>query len=447
MKFSQFNAVVPYEDQFALYNSYTQSVLFMVPELEHILQMALGDDIDTLANYHPEFYTYLVTHDYIVSESIDEVDRVRVLSNDVDNNLEEFILTVNPTMNCNFSCWYCYETHIRKSHLTTDVIERLQRFIETTAAKPRLKRFSLSFFGGEPLLYFRHIVVPLTDHFVATCRSVGVTSPISFTTNGYLINPDCIRYFKNREIQPAFQITLDGSRDDHNSVRFSRPGVGSYDRIVDNIRLLIQNKFFVCIRVNFTDANIAQTHGIAESFSDLSDEERRDYLMFDFHRVWQNASEGDVSALARQNVGAIRALDFHVKDEYAPNNVLESCYADKRNSAVVNYNGDVFKCTARDFTPASREGYLNDAGEIVWENDGLERRMNAKFKNPPCLKCRILPLCNGGCSQHALEHDGTAYCVYGFDETQKDAIIRSRIDEIVAASSNSNVAPRSLSTV
>ena len=69
--------------------------------------------------------------------------------------------------------------------------------------------------------------------------------------------------------------------------------------------------------------------------------------------------------------------------------------ASKRNSAVINYNGDIFKCTARDFTTVQRAGYLSDEGELVWENDYLNRRMNAKFNNKPWSNRRLSVVADG----------------------------------------------------
>ena len=60
--------------------------------------------------------------------------------------------------------------------------------------------------------------------------------------------------------------------------------------------------------------------------------------------------------------------------------------------------------------------FLSEDGELIWENGNLKKRMDAKFKNPPCLKCRIMPLCNGGCSQHAIENSGSDYCIFNGDE-------------------------------
>ena len=206
---------------------------------------------------------------------------------------------------------------------------------------------------------------------------------------------------------------------------------GLFDEIVKNIRLLIQNHFFVRLRINYTDKNIENASKIAEDFMDISEEIKNDYLYFDYHRVWQDHKLDDTSDKLDDNLNNIREKGFKAAGGYSPNNVKDSCYADKRNSAVINYNGDIYKCTARDFTKENRAGYISEKGELIWENDYLERRMNAKFNNKPCLSCRIMPLCNGGCSQHAMEKLGEDYCVYMGDEQEKSKVVRTTIQEIL----------------
>jgi len=161
-------------------------------------------------------------------------------------------------------------------------------------------------------------------------------------------------------------------------------------------------------------------------------------LLIDYHRVWQNSKIDETDIIVDRNVEAIKTFGIHVKNSnYRCDNVINSCYADKRNSAVINFNGDVFKCTARDFKTENREGLLNESGEIIWENDSLEKRMNSKFNNKPCLTCRLLPICNGICSQHAIDHLGKGdYCIYGFNEKEMDKVIKTRVDLIVEINEN-----------
>ena len=98
------------------------------------------------------------------------------------------------------------------------------------------------------------------------------------------------------------------------------------------------------------------------------------------------------------------------------------CYADKENSMVINYNGDIFKCTANDFLPELREGRLNPDGSITFNNQ-YQMRMNAKYKLGECLNCAILPICQS-CSQDRLRMLKGGECRYKNDKLElvKDQI-------------------------
>ncbi|MDR3271869.1 MAG: radical SAM protein [Flavobacteriaceae bacterium] len=433
MKYSQFNSLLPFEEgRFALYNSFENKVIFLEKHLKELVENKIKN-IDKLQKIHPDFYNYLAENKFIVENDIDEVEKVKEISKNVDNNFSTFLLTVNPTMNCNFKCWYCYETQIKNSQMENSVLDSVKKFITKTVQNTEITYFNVSFFGGEPLLYFKKTVIPVITHLVDECRENNTEFGVSFTTNGYLINDELINYFKSKNINPHFQITFDGYKDEHDKVRFVNSTKGSYDEIVKNIKKLLENRFGIRVRINFTDKNINECARIADDFADVSQETKDKLLMFDFHRVWQNDSLDDISIALKENAKKMQAKGFKTNVQYSPNNVLDSCYADKQNSAVINYNGDIYKCTARDFLPKNCAGYLSKDGDLIWENDHLEKRMNAKFHNKPCLSCRILPLCNGGCSQHAIEHleKGDEYCVYFSDEREINKVVQTKIEEII----------------
>lgn len=433
MKYSQFNSIMPFEGKYALYNSFQQKVIFIDPVLKELLQAGIAEFIDNLGQVHPSFFEYLKNNKFLVSDEINEIEDVKKISKEVDDNYKNYMLFINPTMNCNFKCWYCYETHIKESRLAHEEIEKIKKFINFQASKKELEHFSLSFFGGEPLLYFKKDIIPIIDYFKFICENNNKTFDISFTTNGYLINQNFIDYFIKNDICCSLQITLDGYLEEHDKVRYVSNRKGSYFEIINNIKLLINNHFPVRLRVNYTNENLPNTNKIPQDFLEIKQEIKDKYLKFDFHRVWQNDQIDDLNLVLEKNISEIREFGFRASGTFSPNNVLDSCYADKRNGVVINYNGDIFKCTARDFETKKRAGFISDDGDLIWENDCLERRMNAKFNNKPCLTCKIMPLCNGGCTQHAMEHmeDSTEYCVYHGDESEKDKVVKTKIEEII----------------
>lgn len=434
MKYSQFNSIVTFDERHHLYNSFTQKFIVIDSTLKEMLEAAIVEGVDGLDEFHPDFYAYLKSEEYLIPNEVDEVQKVVELARSVDENNNSFLLTINPTMNCNFKCWYCYETHIKKSAVTVEMIDKIGMFMEKTAKRDGMRYFSLAFFGGEPLLYFKRDVVPMILQMQKVCSENFVDYSIGFTTNGYLVDQNFIDFFKSNNMTPSLQITLDGFKEEHDKVRFVNASKGSYDEIIANVKLLLMNEFPVRLRINYTTENLPNSYKIASEFTDIPKEILDRYLVMDLHRVWQDSKNDDIQIAVDKVVGEVRKERVPV-EHMTLNNVRDSCYADKRNSAVINYNGDLFKCTARDFTTVTRAGYLSEEGDLVWENDYQERRMKAKFKNKPCLTCRLMPLCNGGCSQHAMEavEKGVEYCVFSGDENQKTAVIKAKIEEIIEA--------------
>lgn len=436
MKWSQFNSILPYRSQYILFNAFTQKFCFLIPELKELLISAIRENIDNLKNYHPAFYSYLIHNQFIINNDVNEIEKVKQLANQYIHNNDEFILIINPTMNCNFKCWYCYETHIKSSRMSDEVLKRIIKFIKNTLEQqPTIKNFYLSFFGGEPLLYFFPTIASILSESKSLCFRYNTNLSVSFTSNGYLINDKMINYFQSNQIIPDFQITLDGDKHDHNSVRYVSSSKGSFDKIVENIKKLISNKFYVIARINYTSKSIHSCKNIIHYFNDIAYEIKYNYLIFDFHRVWQDKKE-DIDHIVKDVIFHFQKNDFNTNTIYSNvNNIYHPCYADKKKQVTINYNGDVFKCTARDFAPQNREGYLDSNGNIVWNPGAMDKRMYSKFKNKSCQTCRILPLCAGGCSQVAIENINKDYCIFGGDENKKDEIILSKVLSNITISS------------
>lgn len=422
MKTSNFNSFFPHEDKIIGYNAYKNDFTILDPELYELFLAAERENIDELQQVYPDFYKHLNDKGFIIASDIDEIEQVKKLVHEIDQeNNYSFHLIINPTMNCNFKCWYCYETHIKDSKMQELEIQKVFNYITRVLNQKELKVFSLSWFGGEPLLYFNKTVLPILEKVSIQCKEKNIKLNSDFTTNGLLINQDlldkCLKFGVNH-----MQITLDGHRERHNKVRFISKEKGSYDEIIKNIKLCLKNELYITCRLNISKETLEDIKEIVIDFSELDDKDRN-YLNFSFNQVWQEKED-----LHEEMVKAMthfKENNFAVTYNKDVDTVRESCYADKRNQATINYNGEVFKCTARDFNSENKEGILQEEGKIEW-NEKFDIRMNAKFKNQPCLECKILPICNGGCSQNAIENLGNDYCVNDFDENKKLDIVKNK---------------------
>ena len=342
MKYSQFNSLVSLSKNVdVLYNSLTDRYLFVKKgsvDLNNISQLANG------------LYKQLCVGEFIVSDSKDELKEYIDFAKKIENDQSYLRLTINPTVNCNFRCWYCYEKHTT-SQMSQEVIDRINNYIKKSTKK--YKRIVLDFFGGEPMLYFRHVIMPILQNVQNEIAGKGIELSTNMTSNGFLFDSFKIKELKKYNFN-SIQITLDGGRVCHNQTRYSVNG-GSYDKIIQNVKLFVKENIYVLLRINYTNDNIGSVHTIPCDFRDLTESEKK-YIFVEFHKVWQ---EKDVPVVDVDNaISVFEANGFKVSKQLLGG----YCYADKRNGCVINYNGDVYKCTSVDFENTSRDGFLNEFG-------------------------------------------------------------------------------------
>lgn len=424
MRLSRYTTILPATDDYSLIFS-AWSDRFIISHNSAF--KVVGDEIipatETLAAQLKESRT-------VVDESTDEVAELKEWLRALDEDPHTYQLHINPTLDCNFRCWYCYENHLKLSRMSDDVRQRTIKFVRNLVkGSPELNAINLSFFGGEPLMYFDKIALPIIRECESICSEHNVNLHVHFTTNAALFTEKIFEALK--EVDVSFQITLDGHREKHDTTRCFVNGRGSYDMIITNVKRLLSLHKFVILRINFTTDNL---HSVSEVLEDLKDivEEERKYLSVDFQRVWQerlSVPEDEVVATVDSYSATLKELGIRHTHRIMFSRGDTSCYGDKLNNILINYDGNLFFCTARDFAPQKRAGYLDEDGRIVWDDPEVQqRRMSAKFNREVCYRCKVAPLCGGGCRQRAVELNENEGCLYNLSQHDINSIILQRFN-------------------
>jgi uncharacterized protein len=315
-----------------------------------------------------------------------------------------FKLTIIPTLECNFNCWYCYESH-PVSKMSKAVYSNIESLVRNITQTEGITKFQLDWFGGEPLLYYNDIVHPLTLFAKEICNNSKINYQSSITTNGYLITENMAKSMNSIGLN-SFQITIDGDKDLHDKIRRDKKNGDTFKTIIKNLHIL--NKYIdglnVILRVNYTNKTLLKIENIIPHFnSDLKEK-----IVISFQRVWQSSDrEVESSELFEEIEQKFIEHNLKVEKKRLSFGELTRCYADVFSQAVINYDGNVFKCTARDFTNSSLiDGKLNFGGIINWNNPKLFRRLTGiPFTNNQCKECKFLPICLGTCSQKYIENE------------------------------------------
>ncbi len=373
----------------------------LLDEMAHDLY-ATEDNMDLMKNKNIKLYDELSRLGFLIEDDIDEHSIIELMRQMELHDKSMYHLIINPTLDCNLSCWYCYEDRVKGSRISEEIINGIKRHIEASYNISPFRSLNLSFFGGEPFLDF-HAIKEIVFAANMFCKPKGINLNIDFTTNGSLITQSELQMLS--DFNCTFQITLDGNKEQHNKVKFSRnKDFDAYTATLNNIKQIqkeIRNSY-VFLRINFDKQTLNSFDGILHDINDL--DRRRTTVIL--KRIWQ---VGENKVNKDQIIDTINKLfekDF-VIDYYTQGKL---CFAERMNETVINFDGKVFKCTTiTKFNDDNSYGKLNcNTGRIEWNLKKLADC--AKNLRPSkCKACRMYPSCYGPCNNHILSGKENCY--------------------------------------
>jgi uncharacterized protein len=393
---SRYNFAVHVDERALIYNALSGALFEVSPELYVHVASSITAEPDTVPTLPDDELAALAGGRFVLDRDANELEylKLRHMRAVFANTLHLIIL---PTLECNLSCWYCTQNHPpgRMNARTRQAIVRLAaRRLEQDVG-----RVHLDWFGGEPLLCFDDVFAISRD-IKTRCADRNRGFDNSITTNASLITDEMIGGFDEIDLR-TFQITLDGSQRTHDETKKLKSGRGTYDRIIANIEALCERLAGVCItlRVNYSDALLP---GLQDSLIGCLSKTAKQRCHLSFQRIWQTVSgETGCADCIQDQFASFTAAGYATPTDAFRPLIGTKCYVDRFNEVVVNWDGTIHKCTARNFSQPS--GELDDKGDITWLPTEVLRYTRFPYENEVCLNCRVLPLCMGPCSQKFMD--------------------------------------------
>ena len=200
-----------------------------------------------------------------------------------NKHLQMIIKTVE---RCNINCSYCYvfnmqdDSYLRHPiYINQQTIEELIAFLRRGSIDLNLSHITFIFIGGEPLMQKK-------KEFVLMCSQIkselGTLVKVCFSlqTNGMLIDEKWISIFNKFNV--GVGISLDGNKAQNDKYRVDHRNKGTYDRVVDKIKLMQQHysgKVSLLSVVN--PENSARE--IYKHFSEVLQVKKFDFLLPDYN--------------------------------------------------------------------------------------------------------------------------------------------------------------------
>lgn len=425
MKWSNYNIThKSSKGEFIIYNYATNQVLILVPELYELIDN-MKNRIEDLALIHPDFYKTLSDKKFIINDNINESSFVKnmIIKNLSIHNI--FHLTINPTLDCNLRCWYCYEQHTKNGYMSTETMNAIINFVNRITNDYKLRTLELCFFGGEPLLKAKQIAIPLLKEINNICIKKNKKLNLHFTSNGVLLSKSIVDELSTITQNVRFQIAFDGDENTHNKIKFLHNKKGTYQIVLKNINYAISKGISFNIRCNYNIENIDSFKKLVNDISHLPHLDS-ELISFSLQKVWQSAYTRELDNKVDILKKVIDDKKLHVN--IATKEIADFCYADYKNSIVINYNGDIYKCTARDFNKINSIGEIKNDGSINY-NHNREKLYSKLFFFKDCDSCILLPICRI-CIQARIEHKNKIYCFKNIPEEDKQRQIQRHFKSV-----------------
>ena len=290
--------------------------------------------------------------------------------------------TILTTTGCNARCFYCYEKGTTPVTMTTETASKVVQYI---LAHRGDEKVGLSWFGGEPLYN-----VQVIDQICKELKEHEVPFKSSMITNGYLFDTEMVQRAKDLWQLKNVQITLDGREQIYNRVkRYIYGDVNAFERVLANMKLLMDAGIFVSVRLNVDQHNIEEMLQLVPFLNERFGANKN--LTIYSHELFGERTPEESAALYEQRMkleALIAECGYKRRRELQKDIKLNHCMADNDNNVIISPAGFLGKC----------EHYIDREffGHIDSEKKDVETLR--KFKEHPeeteaCTTCPYYPQC------------------------------------------------------
>ncbi|MBE5317737.1 radical SAM protein [Pedobacter sp. MR2016-19] len=436
LKLSYYNHFVPIENRqvFVIYNTFSGSMLELEWDLGTRISKMNSMEIHFLED---EIIDRLLQHGMIVDNAFNEFNAI---FNSAERNRadiqdsEILFMVISPTNSCNMSCPYCFQgdKSIKAGdtkYLSEENIEHLKAYVNTTIATTKIKKIAIEWFGGEPLIK-SNIIEEFSEYVINLANKNSILYEASIITNGVLLNEknyDILEKSKVRKIQ----ITIDGNKEMHDSVRYLNNGKGTYQKILDNLKNIPKHKFYFILRINGDKRVFDKLEGLFEDLEAMEIwPQRNDEIQFDWSPKFFNVTGFNEEKAfyytsyeyqkSREDFAKLKISRYN---KWASNNARNSktlTYAlpepakfycatvESPYSISLDDGGFIHKCYNTVNDKSKRIQHISDFDPY---GAGTDYYMNFdKTKVADCSTCKVLPICEENCNMRFVTNAESKIC-------------------------------------
>ena len=453
MQPSMFNVQVPLgeRNEVFLMNTFSDAQLLASPDVTGLIdRLARGESV--FDQTERETLDTLIENGFVVRSREDERQALSDYFRAGREDTDVLRVTVLTTLQCNFACDYCIQGDHTDHHngaaarMSLDTAARVATWLEDRLDTLAPGKFTITFFGGEPLLNLP-VVYALAERLSAACRARGVAMAINLITNGLLLTEAVVDRLLPLGLT-GVKITLDGDKATHDRLRPLRGGQGTFDRILANmtavapkVRLSIGGNFDVesaetypdllaflraqpfadrIVKVGFKPIIRGPNTGrpVVASVQTRPDGRRAIPLtpvtespaplggtcMTAAGNGGGTSSPCDSCQVVDERMSWLRAETRASGFETPDGLHMGPCELHRRHAYTIGPEGSLYPCPGFTGEPALRIGHVEP--DLDQAHVATRERFDSHAPWRACGDCALVPVCGGGCSVAAHNEQG-----------------------------------------
>ncbi|SHI33705.1 uncharacterized protein SAMN02745163_00036 [Clostridium cavendishii DSM 21758] len=352
---------------------------------------------------------------------------------------ESFVkaLCLNVIHDCNLRCKYCFADEGEYKGCRKPMsAETGKRAIDFVIKKSGIrKNIEVDLFGGEPIMVFETIK-EIVEYAKEQGKIHNKNIRFTMTTNATLLNDEIMEYIDKN--MGNIILSIDGRKEINDKVRVRVDGSGSFDRILPNIKKMVdmrdKSKQYYA-RGTFTRNNTDFFNDVMalvnEGFKEISiepvvlpDEHELSLRREDLPKIFEQYDilYNEMERRQREGKDIFKFYHFNIDLNGGPcvYKRISGCGAGHEYVAVTP-DGEVYPC--HQFV--GNKDFL--MGNIYDENLDKEISMTFKkahiYNKPKCKTCWARFYCSGGCQANNFNFNGDIHIPYEIGcEMQKKRI-------------------------
>lgn len=410
MKISNYTFLFSNEESYYIYNSLSNALM----EIDGSFYTSLlrsktqKNDISEEIIVEKDFFKILNEKRFIVENDKDEFLLYKSIINCYRNS-KILDLTIAPTMDCNYSCSYCFESSKGHVYMNKSIEDSIVSFVQK---QEEIQNVNITWFGGEPLMAIDIIEelynkLSLIKNKKFTCGMI---------TNGFFISEEVIRTLLKINIL-YLQITLDGNKDNHNKIKYTASCPDTFSRTISNIDLVakLAPEIKINIRVNLDKNNSQDYVKLFELITNRYKNNPNISILPAFTLENQVINDNLLKSTLFTRIERSKFIielfkQYKIATPFSqyPRNGFVECSIRNKNVLVVDPEGYIYKCWEIIGNKDYAVGKLDVEGKIINTNYILLNRYlygADPLESKACSSCEYLPICAGGCPHSRIENE------------------------------------------